>query len=199
MNDFADFFNNLNLEQNENKLDETLLDDIEKLKITKNTQICNHDEDDMHCMQSGENTSYMNVYYVLGDRLNPDEIVYQTNEDVFDFFEEMTNQYNCEIEYIDEYNGVYLGVKYIELTKIDNDIYQNILIDHQYKEPTFVEESKNHIKFKYYIFGTFRCIKCNNQIGDNNQQGYQQDFILQTYCENGRLTEEDITCDKCIE
>jgi hypothetical protein len=198
MNNFTNFFNNLNLEQNENKLDETLLDDIEKLKITQNTQICNHDEDDMYCMKNGENANYMTEYYVLGDRLNPDEIVYQTNEDVFDFFEEMTNQYNCEIEYMDEYNGIYLGAKYIELTTIDNDIYQNILKDHQYKEPTFVEESKNHIKFKYSIFGTFRCIKCNCQIGANNQQGYQQDFILQNYCENGRLTEKDITCDNCI-
>jgi hypothetical protein len=193
MNDFENSFNNLNLEQDENKLDDMLLDDIEKLKITQNIEMSNNDVDNIHYIVPG--VKYMNEYYVLGDRLNPDETVCQNNEDVFDFFEKMTNQYNCEIEYIDEYNGVYLGVKYIELTTIDNDIYQNILKDHQYKEPTFVEESKNHIKFKYYIFGTFRCIKCNNQIGDNDQQEY----IFQTYCENERLTEYDITCEYCIE
>ena len=135
-------------------------------------------------------------YYIIKTFNENIEIIHQTYQDVKHIFEELEQLYNAKISYeniFDGREGVLFGEKIIELPEVDDEIYNNMIYQHEYVHPICVNDTVEFLNLKYNIYIYFKCIRCDAKVGEYENQMY----ILEKYQDRGYLDKSDLICENC--
>ena len=186
---------------------DTLIDDLTNLDLDVNLDVNPNvgamvDENKEIETQLNVNIFYaINSHYTPSHIFNDGEDIQQLHQTIEDFgkVKEAFSNVNAKISLLGENtmdNGIIIGNKYIELENVDDKIYLYLFEEHDKQYPIYCERgdyAEETITFMYKILVQFRCIICNEFIGNNHNQLY----LLEKFRDRGWLERDDLLCENC--